>query len=343
MTDIINGDGEGDGDGDGVAEVRAVHEVHGVRGLNPRENDQFFTSLPVAKHCVDLLQNSLTVKITDFDLVLEPSFGTGAFVSALMFKGGVDPARMKYIDIDAFDEAARKDFLQSTKEIIPPDFFHCKKADASKKRDHATMTGKTCLTIGNPPFGKNASTAVAFFNTAAKFSSVIAFIVPRTFAKESVKDRLDRNFFLVKQELLEENSFIFEGKPCNVPCIFQVWIHCSHMNMSEKSVLIPEGELRPVQTRIASTSDFVFVKASDDPHLAIRRVGVNAGRIFVETASQCSEQSHFFIRIKDEHRLEEVLARLRSLELEKINVKYDTAGCPSISKNELCVLYNATQ
>lgn len=329
--------------------VRGVHGVHGVRGLQPRDHDQFFTAPDVARKCIDILQRSLTVKITDFDLVVEPSFGDGAFVSALM-ASGVDRARLVYVDIDAVDEALRKDFLKSSNTLIPPEFFHVKEASAcadapaeapaSRKRTLGAMNGKTCLTIGNPPFGKNSSKATAFFNKAAEFSSVIAFIVPRTFVKDSIKDRLDRNFFLANQESLEKNSFIFEGNPCTVPCVFQVWIHGSYMSMSDMDIPVLSDGMRPIRPRLGATSDFVFVTAEKDPHIAIRRVGTNAGRIFTDRVNERSIQSHLFIRVTCESRLEEVLARLRSLNLEKTSIKYDTAGCPSIGRSELCALYN---
>ena len=63
---------------------------------------------------------------------------------------------------------------------------------------------KSCLTIGNPPFGKNSSLAISFFNKAAEFSDIIAFILPQTFSKDSVKNRLNLSFFLIMEVILND-------------------------------------------------------------------------------------------------------------------------------------------
>ena len=61
------------------------------------------------------------------------------------------------------------------------------------------------LTITNPPFGRNNSLAIPFFNHAAKFSDYIVFIVPRSWRKWSVQNKLDRNFHLLRDEDLAIN------------------------------------------------------------------------------------------------------------------------------------------
>ena len=42
---------------------------------------------------------------------------------------------------------------------------------------------KNILIVGNPPYGKNCSTAINFFNHAVTISDFIAFIIPKTFRK----------------------------------------------------------------------------------------------------------------------------------------------------------------
>jgi len=105
-------------------------------------------------------------------------------------------------------------------------------------------------------------------------------------------------------------------------------------------VTIPPSKIRAIQPRISRTNDFVFVSPSQQPDIAIRRVGVNAGRIFENEPEKCSKQSHFFLKAVDIEQRLQILQRLRSLDLEKASVKYNTAGCPSISKTELCILYD---
>jgi hypothetical protein len=59
------------------------------------------------------------------------------------------------------------------------------------------------VTISNPPFGRNNSLSIPFFNRAAEHSEFIAFIVPRSWRKWSVLNRLDRRFHLVSDKDLQ--------------------------------------------------------------------------------------------------------------------------------------------
>lgn len=196
------------------------------------------------------------------------------------------------------------------------------------------------MTIGNPPFGKNASLAISFVNRACEFSDVVAFILPRTFEKTSVQRKLDRHFFLAAQMALDGHSFTFKGESYDVPCVFQIWTHSSVSGSLKSNIVIPAGGLRPLPPILSETVDFIFVVPSSSPDFAIRRIGVNAGRIFVNDPHTCSEQSHLFIRARRKSMAGHVLAQLKALDLEHTSVKFQTAGNPSISKNELCNLYN---
>jgi hypothetical protein len=80
--------------------------------------------------------------------------------------------------------------------------------------------------IGNPPFGSGYMNplAKAFFNHAATFSEVIAFIVPAKWQTSwKVQFQLDKSFGLYFTELLPKNSFVFNGDPYDVPCCMQIW------------------------------------------------------------------------------------------------------------------------
>lgn len=268
-----------------------------VRGDRPRELDQFFTKPEVASKCVGFLKERLGT----FDMIVEPSAGNGAFVDALK-QAMVTENRLVYMDIDACDEKHRMNFLEF--QNFP----------------HGNV-----LTIGNPPFGKAASLAIQFFNHAAKYSTCIALIVPRTFSKISVQNRLDERFILESETILESNSFLFAGEPYNVPCVFQIWVK--------------SNGVRPKWKKLSETDDFRFVKRTESPDLAIRRVGANAGMIFHEGIGDRSEPSHFFLQIKDKKRKTEVVESLHLLDLPNAEIKFQTAGNPSISKNELCNLY----
>ena len=137
-----------------------------VHGDHPEELDQYFTKPKVVVQCLEFLDKHY--KLGDFDLVIEPSSGNNDFVKVL--NQTVPLEKMIWMDIDAIDPNHRENFLVWS---LPKQF-----------------EGKNVLTIGNPPFGKNSSKAISFFNHAALFSDVIAFIVAKTFRKKSYKNRL---------------------------------------------------------------------------------------------------------------------------------------------------------
>jgi predicted RNA methylase len=293
----------------------------GVSDKNPKELDQYFTKPDVADKCIDQLQSILSVPLTGFNSILEPSSGEGAFVSSLKSRG-ISEEKLVYVDIDAKDEAHRRDFLKAN-------------VAAFVKNESQTF-----VTIGNPPFGKNSSTAVAFFNRAAEFSDVIAFILPRTFRKESVQKKLNDNFHLIHDNLLDKNSFTFQGKDYDVPCVFQIWCRGRFASYCNSMVSIPANGIRVLKPHPKQTNDFKFVKASESPDFAIRRVGVNAGRIFTDDPESKSESSHLFVKLFDNTKYSAVFEQLKSLKLESSECKYDTAGNPSLTQGEICTIYN---
>ncbi len=248
--------------------------------------DKFYTKPNVAKHCID--------KISDtYDLWIEPSAGDGSFYFLL-------PPNKIGIDI-----------LPDNSEIIKKDFLTWEPDKIGK-----------FITIGNPPFGKNSSLAVKFFNHAAKFSTTIAFIVPRTFEKESIQNRLDKHFHLNYNEILPENSFVFGKSDYSVPTVFQIWIK--------------NDTIREISRLPTIHSDFDFVD-QENADFAIQRVGVNAGTIKTDIG-KLSKESHYFIKSNIGKTLIELMKTI-----DFGSVKYKTAGNPSISKTELICLYEKTR
>lgn len=268
--------------------------------------DQFYTKPSVVERVLQMIDCS------GYDMVLEPSAGAGDFFKRL------PPTTRVGLDLEPAAEGIRKgDFLEF----------------------NSTEKGSV-LTIGNPPFGKNSSTAVKFFNHAATFSDCIAFIVPRTFRKPSVINRLDLNFHLVKQEILKLDSFyVPSGESYSVPTVFQVW---KHQKVKREKLLV-----------LTTCEDFDFIsirKGADKKptslhkkeqcaaaDFCIRRVGVYAGSIFYDFKEKERDwKSHYYIK----ERTENVCQILESLNWNyHESPKFDTAGNPSISKNELIRFY----
>lgn len=249
--------------------------------------DQYYTNPVYAQGFFDVVK--ATVSFDKADILLEPSAGTGNFFNLF------DTNKRVGLDLDPkCNGVLLQDFL-----TWRPDLF------------------KTVYTIGNPPFGRNANLAIKFFNHAAKFSSVIAFILPKTFRKASVINRLNRYFHLIHDKDTPPNSFIFNNAPYDVWCCEQIWIR-----KTEKREKIPIFKVKDFATW------FEIVEPSK-ADFAIQRVGGKAGLIRINDIQKYSSQSHYFIK---QHRAE-ILDIFKQLDFE--DIKHNTAKNPSISPSEL--------
>ena len=162
------------------------------------ELDKFYTNDDVALRCWET-----TVRIIGYDgqtPLVEPSAGGGAFCRAFEQTG--------YHSYDAFD--------------IAPEYPNVVKQDfllLNRPYDKAVC-------VGNPPFGHRSRLAIEFFNHCATFADAICFVIPVTFAKWSVQNKLDKNFKLVYSERLDDNSFNEHGAPYSIRCLYQIWVRC---------------------------------------------------------------------------------------------------------------------
>src|SRR5690606_10879628 len=144
-----------------------------------------------------------------------------------------------------------------------------------------------------------------------------AFIVPRTFQKQSIWRRLHPNFHLTSEMDIKPKSFTFLNEAYDVPCVFQVW------ERREK--------YREMGSHKTSSEDFKFVSVNE-AHFAFQRVGARAGKIYSDRGdfSWRSPNSHYFIQDCTTSR--RVMDILHSIEWGDVKTK--TAGNPSIAKSE---------
>jgi len=161
--------------------------------------EQYYTPRALASELVQKVKGL----IPNFSsrTVLEPAGGTGAFVEAAKAAG---VKRVLSVDIEPkHTDVNKADYLSSNLKI------------------------QDAVTISNPPFGRNNSLSIPFFNRAADNSEYIAFIVPRSWRKWSVINRLDRRFHLIHDEDLaidyvdDTNTLI--SKKNNLKTCFQIW------------------------------------------------------------------------------------------------------------------------
>jgi hypothetical protein len=74
--------------------------------------------------------------------------------------------------------------------------------------------------------------AKAFFNHAATFSDLIAFIVPAKWETSwKVQFQLNKEFNLYFTEILPKHSFVLDGQPYNVSCCMQIWSRVSRKDL----------------------------------------------------------------------------------------------------------------
>lgn len=286
-----------------------------------RSHDRFFTKSNIADTCVNMLTNH--VKVDQIDCYFEPSVGEGAFVNALVNNKSILQkqkvnSKLKIIINDLYEYKPSENAAKYVIETNQMDFLKYQIKDLS------SFGGTTIAVIGNPPFGKNASLAVKFFNHAAEFATIIAFVLPRSFRKPSILNRLDRKFHLISETILGKDCFEYVGKSVNVPCVWQIWKSDEHGLLRE---LIKIG---PTRSNLVS-----FSKAPDNCTMMIQRVGDAAGKVTWDKElikKKKGSRNYYFVVLNVS---EEQLNKMQKFDMRNFPGKYDTAGMPSITKPDV--------
>jgi hypothetical protein len=267
--------------------------------MNENGLDQFYTNQPIALKCYAKLQKRINIQ--EYDYYLEPSAGSGSFYTLL------DIQKRVGLDLDPKCEGVRKeDYLQFVPE-----------------------KNKKYLVIGNPPFGKVSSLAIKFFNKSAEFADCIAFIIPRTFKRVSIQNKLSMNFTLLYNKDLPLTPCCFTPK-MSAKCCFQIW----------KRTKIPRVPIKLDKIH----RDFTFVKygpknehnqpTPPEADMAVRAYGSNCGEIRDTLLSTLSPKSWHWINARID--TEELKKRFTSL---NYSISTDTVRQDSIGQQELIQLY----
>ena len=161
--------------------------------------EQYYTPKPLALELVAQIEK--TVGPLSGRTVLEPAGGTGAFIEAVQAAG---VTKVMSFDIEPLHELIKEgNFLEQE------------------------INESNLITISNPPFGRNNSLSIPFFNHAAKVSDAICFIVPRSWRKWSVINRIDLGFVLALDLDLEIDYVDADGLPLSskthLATCFQIW------------------------------------------------------------------------------------------------------------------------
>ena len=262
--------------------------------------DKFYTVPSVAKECLTRVGERYSWD--SWDLVLEPSAGNGSFFLQIP-----TPTKLGLDLRPDHPQVHQRDFFT----FLP------------------SVSGRI-LVVGNPPFGKVSSLAIKFFNHAATFASVIAFIVPRTFRRRSVQNKLDLSFHLLYDIELSLEPCAF-SPPMMAKCCFQIWekseqkrvledlplVH-PHWNFLSYGPLDANGQPTPPQN-----ADF-----------AIRAYGGHCGEICILQLETLRPKSWHWIKASIHKDV--LLQRFGSLDY---SISQDTARQNSIGRGELVRLY----
>jgi predicted RNA methylase len=226
---------------------------------------------------------------------LEPAGGTGSFLNALKALGIT-----KYEAVDLHpkhEEVKKQNFL---------DF---------------KTTKRNLITISNPPFGRNNALSIPFFNHAAEFSDVIAFLVPRSWRKWSVQNRLDQNFHLIHDQDVDVDYVREDGSPFGekneLRTCFQIW---ERRDSKRGKVKI-------------QNQDLIAKSSPEDADFAIRVFGYGCGKILKNFPKE-KNTTLMFLRVLDKR----VWDHIEGLDYERFS--NNTAFTKALSFPEINFLLN---
>lgn len=255
--------------------------------------EQYYTPRELASELVSKVKQL----VPDFSsrTVLEPAGGTGAFVEAAKAAGA---KKVLSVDIEPkHGDVGKADYLSTTLKLV----------DA--------------VTISNPPFGRNNSLSIPFFNRAADTSEYIAFIVPRSWRKWSVINRLDRRFHLVLDEDLAidyvDDTHTLISKKNNLKTCFQVWQRKDELR-----------ELVKIEDR-----GYVTKVKPEEADVALTVFGFSCGRVNTEFERKANT-TRMFLKLNHP----KALKALQSANFERFSK--NTAYTEALSFQEINFLLN---
>lgn len=234
--------------------------------------DRFYTPTITAKKCINSILN-----IDQYDLIIEPSAGSGSFSSQI--EGCVS------FDIcPQHPDIIKEDYLRVTTGSLP-EFSNL-------------------LIVGNPPFGQRSSTAKKFISHSIHLgASTIAFILPDTFRKYMNQRMFSSEWRLVSRERLISNSFILDDTTIDIPCSFFIWTKLPdflpHIDMRDKKY--PPAE------------EFTFLKRGDNN--ADFCINGNTGKI-KNVEDVTNSKAEHYIQVNEGYSVEKIRTELGSIEFD---------------------------
>ena len=271
--------------------VSLVSEKLGNRRVTGLE--QYYTPENLAHELTGVLFARLQHPLNR--IYLEPAGGTGSFLEALNAFGAKNIMSMD----------------------THPKHPKVKKADFLKFQTNES----NLVTLSNPPFGRNNALSIPFFNHAANFSSHIAFLVPRSWRKWSVQNRLDPNFHLIHDQdvnlIYQDQDGVPLAKSNELRTCFQIW---ERRNDQRIKMQVPDnGYLQKVSPA--------------DGDVAMRVFGYGCGQV-IEKFERQPNTTMMFLKLQ----AGVTASLLRGLDFERF--RNNTAYTQALSFQEINYLLN---
>jgi hypothetical protein len=242
------------------------------------------------------LTRELAQLIPDFSerVVIEPAGGTGSFINAALELG---VSEIYSVDTEPLHPLVERGDFLSWRPALPE-------------------RGLGAVALSNPPFGRNNALAIPFFNHAAGFSEYQAYILPRSWRKWSVQNRLDRSFHLIADRDLELNYVDADGSALSrqnrLRTCFQVW------------------QRQPSPRPIIRVADLGFVSRAtpQTADLALTTFGYGCGRVHREF-ERVKNTTRIYLRVHDP-RVYEVIDGLDYAQFSKHTAYTEALALPEL-------------
>lgn len=261
--------------------------------------DQYYTQPSDAEKCVRLVDTEYG--LDSFDLIVEPSAGAGVFLQFLP------------------DNVVAMDLEPKMEGILQKDFM-CYDGPKNKR----------VLTIGNPPFGRRASLAKEFIHNSAKYSEVVAFILPAIFMKPGFTNTLPQFFHLAHNVEGIDTFVLPNGNLHKVNCCFQIW---EKRDYKREKVVLPTTHMDFTisHAHLSRTSAEELLKLRAENDFCIGQV---TGKI--QSVEEVERGSQYFIKDNtDFKKVREVFSREKLTQPHKYNM-----GAVSFSRADLVTIYS---
>jgi predicted RNA methylase len=266
-------------------------------GLNRETTDKFYTKDITVNWCLEFIKKY--IHIDKNDLIIEPSAGNGSFIPGIQALTN----NCIFYDIEP-----------GHTEVVKHDYLKHNYADVNNNYNNIHV-------IGNPPFGRQSSLAIGFIKKSCMFCNTISFILPKSFKKESKKKTFPSQFHLVFEIDLPEKSFLVNDEEYNVETVFQIWEKRNYARLAIENV---------------NPCNFIFVKKTEFPDIAIRRVGGTAGKKIFTIFDDAKTNCFYFIKFTNNKSICDNVSLLQYIQFNHNN----TVGPRSISKQELIIEFN---